>query len=69
MKTNENKPIVQCDSIFQGGGKMQFPYLPPEISVCKIGIESGFASSITLDAPDDSDLPQIGGIDDWDNWD
>ena len=69
MKTKKARPIIQNDSVFSRGGEVPFPYLPPEICVCKIGIESGFASSITLGTSDDSDLPQIGDIDDWEEWD
>ena len=48
----------------EGGGIL---YLPPEISVIEIGIESGFANSISITSPDD-ELPQIDGIDNWEDW-
>lgn len=53
-------------SRFGGGGNS---YTPPDVSIHTITVESGFAGSLTISAPDDTDLPQIGGVDDWDNWD
>ena len=50
----------------EGGGNS---YTPPDVSIHSITVESGFAGSLTIGAPDDTDLPQIGGVDDWDNWD
>ena len=51
----------------EGGGGNS--YTPPDVSIHTITVESGFAGSLTIGAPDDTDLPQIGGVDDWDNWD
>lgn len=65
MRTKKDRSTALNGSILSGVG---FAYLPPEISIQTVTIESGFANSISISSPDDDDLPQIEGLDNWDNW-
>lgn len=43
-------------------------YPPPEIQLLEVETEAGFANSLSIESPEDDDLPQLKDLDGWNEW-